>query len=302
MKDLRPRLCIGCLLFLLALAPAMAAKDLSGLQETIDAMSDALTRATLDNDIDTVMSFYADDAVSMPNYHGILEGKPAIREYQENMKAAGISFLSFDFTTMELWKSKSLVYETGTYEVTLAMPGLPKPVTDSGKYMTVYEKQKDGSLKIRREIWNSDLNPWEGLASRQPGLSEEELRQCTVLIEAKNNIDGMVRELKERAYIGLDGEWDEVSSGYRVSGFADGSHAEKAGVRVGDVLIKVNGIALADREGSLADGPNRVPGREAAITVLRDGAETTMNVVLMGATRDIVADTIGEYILDNYIE
>ena len=31
---------------------------------------------------------------------------------------------------------------------------------DNGKYVTVYEIQKDGSLKVKIETWNTDTNPW----------------------------------------------------------------------------------------------------------------------------------------------
>jgi ketosteroid isomerase-like protein len=40
------------------------------------------------------------------------------------------------------------------------MPGNDKPMNDAGKYVTIWEKQKDGSLKIKIETWNTDSNPW----------------------------------------------------------------------------------------------------------------------------------------------
>jgi ketosteroid isomerase-like protein len=303
MRNLWLKLCLGALFCPLALVPALAGRGDAKLRETIDAMTAVLVEATLNGDVDTSMSYYADGAVSFPAYHGILEGKKAIREYQENMFKVGVKFEVFEFKTLELWKSGDKVYETGTYKLTLTMPGQPGPVDDHGKYMTIYQRQKGGGLKIWREIWNSDINPWAAMgAMDHQGLSEEDASQCKKLLEARDDIYGMVQNLKERAYIGLDGEWDEALSGYRVNGFAGGSHAEEAGVLAGDVLVKVNGIPLTDQQGSAKDAPNRVPGREAAITVLRDGAEKTMNVKLMGATRDIVADTIGEYVLDNYVK
>jgi ketosteroid isomerase-like protein len=30
---------------------------------------------------------------------------------------------------------------------------------DTGKYLTLWEKQADGSLKIKVETWNTDKNP-----------------------------------------------------------------------------------------------------------------------------------------------
>jgi hypothetical protein len=31
---------------------------------------------------------------------------------------------------------------------------------DYGKYITIWEEQKDGSMKIKVETWNTDTNPW----------------------------------------------------------------------------------------------------------------------------------------------
>ena len=40
-------------------------------------------------------------------------------------------------------------------------PGMPGPIEDKGKYMTVYVREKNGSLKIKAEIWNTDVNPMQ---------------------------------------------------------------------------------------------------------------------------------------------
>jgi hypothetical protein len=44
---------------------------------------------------------------------------------------------------------------------TLEKKCMPGPMEDHGKYVTVWEKQKGGALKIKVETWNSDINPWE---------------------------------------------------------------------------------------------------------------------------------------------
>jgi ketosteroid isomerase-like protein len=35
-----------------------------------------------------------------------------------------------------------------------------KTTSDHGKYLTIYQKQKDGSWKIKADMWNTDLNPF----------------------------------------------------------------------------------------------------------------------------------------------
>jgi ketosteroid isomerase-like protein len=53
----------------------------------------------------------------------------------------------------------NLIHEIGTYKINASMPGMEKPIDDHGKYLTVWEKQKDGSLKVKIEMWNSDVDP-----------------------------------------------------------------------------------------------------------------------------------------------
>ena len=74
MRNLVLTLCLGALLGSVVGLPTLAAKDLSKIQATLDSMSEELVRATLAGDVDTVMSYYTEDSVSMPNYHGILKG------------------------------------------------------------------------------------------------------------------------------------------------------------------------------------------------------------------------------------
>lgn len=44
-------------------------------------------------------------------------------------------------------------------EDAISMPNMDKPMEDHGKYLTIWEKQKDGSLKMKVETWNSDVDP-----------------------------------------------------------------------------------------------------------------------------------------------
>jgi ketosteroid isomerase-like protein len=41
--------------------------------------------------------------------------------------------------------------------MTLTPPGAPGPVNDRGKYMVVWKRQADGSWKIHRDMFNTNL-------------------------------------------------------------------------------------------------------------------------------------------------
>lgn len=57
---------------------------------------------------------------------------------------------------MEVAKSGDMAYSTGTYEYSMTDP-TGKPVNDHGKYLAVWEKQKDSSWKCGANMWSSDL-------------------------------------------------------------------------------------------------------------------------------------------------
>ena len=100
--------------------------------------------------------YYADDAIVMPNNYRMLEGKEALREHMlETQKQ--VDFHSFNNTILDIWSCGDLVYEMGTYGLSVSVPGLDVPVADTGKYFTIWQKQDDGSYKTTFSIWNTDV-------------------------------------------------------------------------------------------------------------------------------------------------
>jgi hypothetical protein len=82
---------------------------------------------------------------------------PAIRAYyQQSM--AGVKFTNVQFTTVDVWVGGPYIYEVGTYNMTMIIGTMPE-MSDKGKYLTVYERGKDGLLKIKAETWNTDTMP-----------------------------------------------------------------------------------------------------------------------------------------------
>jgi len=131
----------------------------SKLMKEVAAIGDALAEAMVENKTEVLLAMYADDAISLPNYGPRMDGIDAFRKHHEEMSAAGMKVTSFDSEPTEVWKAGDHVIEIGTYAIELEMPGMPAGVNDKGKYMTVYVRGKDGSLKIKAETWNTDMNP-----------------------------------------------------------------------------------------------------------------------------------------------
>jgi hypothetical protein len=75
------------------------------------------------------------------------------------MSASGMKVRSFISDPTDVWGCGDHVIEIGVYKIVLDMPGMPEPVEDKGKYMTVYVRDADGALKVKAETWNTDMNP-----------------------------------------------------------------------------------------------------------------------------------------------
>jgi ketosteroid isomerase-like protein len=53
-------------------------------------------------------------------------------------------------------KCGDMVYLQGTYTMTMTDPKTKKPLTDKGKYLTIFTKQPDGIWKAIADTFNSD--------------------------------------------------------------------------------------------------------------------------------------------------
>jgi uncharacterized protein (TIGR02246 family) len=150
---------IGLLAFLVACtqAPPPAPPDTRAADEaTLRDRDTEWSKVTADKDVEGFVGFYADDAMVFPSSASMVMGKEAIRKWATEMMASPGFAISWQVTKAEAARSSDLGYTIGTYELTLNDPK-GKPVSDRGKYLTVWKKQADGTWKVAADISNSDL-------------------------------------------------------------------------------------------------------------------------------------------------
>ena len=116
-------------------------------------------QALLDGDYNTIASVYTDDAVSLPSYQPIWRGKDEILAGNKEIFKSGTKFQSFTAKTVDVFSSGDIAYLVGTYEISITMPNNTTAMNDHGKFLNVYQKQSDGSWKVKADTWNSDVNP-----------------------------------------------------------------------------------------------------------------------------------------------
>jgi uncharacterized protein (TIGR02246 family) len=107
-------------------------------------------------DADKFASYFAEDGCALYPGAGILCGKAAIKAAFVPYFADPNFSLTLESTRAMASKGGDMVYSQGTYTMTTTNPKTKKPITDKGKYLTIYTKQADGSWKAVADTYNSD--------------------------------------------------------------------------------------------------------------------------------------------------
>jgi uncharacterized protein (TIGR02246 family) len=107
-------------------------------------------------DADKYVSYFAEDGCALYPGAGILNGKAAIKASVAPYLADPNFSLTLESTRAMASKGGDMVYSQGTYTMTTTNPKTKKPITDKGKYLTIYTKQADGSWKAVADTYNSD--------------------------------------------------------------------------------------------------------------------------------------------------
>ena len=89
----------------------------------------------------------------------ILTGKAAIRAGLKPMIGDPNFAVTFGPTKVDVAKSGDLGYTQGTYSMKISNPQTKAPMTEQGKYLTVYRKQADGTWKSVEDTFMADAPP-----------------------------------------------------------------------------------------------------------------------------------------------
>ena len=104
-------------------------------------------------DVERIISFWTDDARVFAPGLPAFSGKAALRGYVEG--ALAIPGFNITWTTSEAHLSADgqLAYLLSTNAVTMAGPE-GRPVTTSGRAVTVWRREPDGNWRCAVDIWN----------------------------------------------------------------------------------------------------------------------------------------------------
>ena len=136
-------------------AATVAASDPAAFRAFADSAKARYVDAALKGDVDALGRDFADDAVVFPPNAKALRGRAEIRKADSTTHSA-VKMTAFKLSMDDVIVSGDYAIETGTYDQTV-QPKTGKAIHDVGKYIVVFKKQSDGSWKIIRDIYNSDL-------------------------------------------------------------------------------------------------------------------------------------------------
>ena len=145
-----------CLILISLPSEGQTGKSLSEADiKKIDDVTQTAVNAALARDFATWSSLFLDDAVVNPPNEPAVKGRAAIRAWLEKFPP----ITEFKLNNEKVEGREDLAFVLGTYTMTITPPGAPGPVKDSGKFVTVVRRQRDGRWLCAVDMFSSDLPP-----------------------------------------------------------------------------------------------------------------------------------------------
>ena len=110
--------------------------------------------ASQGKDVERILSFWTDDAKVFPVGLPVVEGKQAIREFVTGSLSMPGFRITWEPAEVVVAPSGEVGYTTGRNQLT--MPDAAGNLrTESGRYVTVWRREPDGTWRCVIDIWNS---------------------------------------------------------------------------------------------------------------------------------------------------
>jgi len=140
-------------LILLPVAHPFVSASSKDTADTLSQLEAEFMKAAAERGSQGYLSYYADDAVEVPNGAPLIQGKANIAKTMGFLDQKD-NHLTWMPVGADISASGDLGYTYGTYEFR-SKDKDGKPVVDHGKYTSIWKKQKDGSWKVVLDMGNS---------------------------------------------------------------------------------------------------------------------------------------------------
>ena len=129
--------------------------DAAAVKAKIEAVNKAYAEVALTGDAAAAASYYDENAVILVSNMPMVKGRAGIEKMMAGWMQSGWKMKEFTNTTTSVEGAGDFAIQLGRYFQTFEMDG--KVMADTGKFVTVWRKQVDGSWKIAYDIWNTDI-------------------------------------------------------------------------------------------------------------------------------------------------
>ena len=137
-----------------SVAEAVAVTDSAGVEGATAAFHQALRT----NDLETFMSYVAEDVIFMPPGEPPVRGREAVRSWMTGFLAQ-FRTSSLTLADREVLVGGGWAVELGTFEWALQPAAGGPAVVDRGNYMQVWKEHGDKTWRVAREVYNSSVAP-----------------------------------------------------------------------------------------------------------------------------------------------
>ena len=137
--------------------PAPAPPDTRAADvKAVEDLEAAWAKDAATKDGDKWAGYFSEDGSGLYPGSPTINGKAALKNSMAPYFSDPNFALTFAATRTVASKGGDMVYSQGTYELTITNKKTKKPMTDKGKFLTVFMKQSDGSWKAVSDTFNSD--------------------------------------------------------------------------------------------------------------------------------------------------
>jgi ketosteroid isomerase-like protein len=129
------------------------------LADAVRTADQDLLKVYAAKNLDKFLAFFDEKGAMLPPNALIADGKEAISRFIAGFFARATDLkINWHVDRADVAHSGDFGYTSGAFEMAFNDPN-GKTISNKGKFVTVWKKQKDGSWKVLLDIFNSDLPP-----------------------------------------------------------------------------------------------------------------------------------------------
>ncbi len=136
-----------------------AEPETGSLKEQIMKINSIIGKAEMENDKATIIKYLTDDVIISPGFGPTVKGIEGVKNSHAENKKYNLVYRSFNVEPEDIWECSEFVYDRGTFGMSYTYKDHPRPRAYYGSYFTIWQKEQDGSLKIKYLLWNLDYDP-----------------------------------------------------------------------------------------------------------------------------------------------